>query len=109
MKEIFAIEKEAKTEWKSISSRFTPKGGDEKAVEEEGEDAKNAKEEEHVNAYRRFIGGTYVNKMKSCLGGLEAEAAAAGEIETMKRGLRMVWKDLGKMSVQELDEMEERY
>lgn len=44
--------------------------------------------------------------MKSCLGGLQA---AGSEIEVMKRELRMGWEELGKMNVQELEEMEETY
>ena len=108
VKEVFAIEKEAKTEWKSISSRFAQMA-DENAKDEDERKAEEEKaklREEHVKAYRRFIGETYVKKMRSCLGQLEA---AASEIETMKQELRTAWKDLSQMTVKELDEMEERY
>ena len=106
MKEVFAIEKEAKMEWKSISTNFVQKSNEKPEDEKAAEEEKVRLREEHVKAYHRFIEETYVKKMKSCLGGLEA---AAGEIETMKRGLKTVWEGLSKMTVKELDEMEERY
>ena len=109
MKDVFAIEKEAKTEWKGISARFAQNEKaeeDEKKKAEEEEEKVRVRREEHVKAYHRFIGETYVRKMKCCLAQLET---AAGEIEIMKRELKMAWEDLSKMSVKELDEMEERY
>ena len=106
VKEVFAIEKEAKMEWKGISASFAQKSGEKVEEEKKAEEEKVRLREEHVKAYHRFIEETYVKKMKSCLGQLEA---AKGEIETMKRELRTAWEELSKMTVKELDEMEERY
>ena len=93
-KDVLAIEKEGRKEWKDTISGFKEKDEEAKMVEE------------RTKAYRIFVDETYAKKMKGKLGKMEE---VAGEIDTLKQQLKTEWEGLRKLTKEELDEIEETY